>query len=183
MRARYSWSGLAGLSMGGALAVILAAQIADLPSLVLLAPYLGMPLHVRAAAATHRLWSGSVGAIRASSPRSIHDPRERAANLAYGALTGRAVHELALLVAKARRSLSQVTAPTLIVQSQEDNRIPPRVARHALDALGSSSKRLVFTRGAGHIITVDYGRERVFAEVQNWLERGPGTAPQPVNPG
>jgi len=27
----------------------------------------------------------------------------------------------------------------------------------------------VWTEGAGHIITVDYGRERVFSEVEKWL--------------
>ncbi len=183
MRARCEWASVCGLSMGGALAVLLAAQVRDLPSLVLLAPYLGMPLHARAAAVAHRLWSDRVGPFRAASPRSIHDPNERAANLAYGALTGRALHELRLLVNKARRALPRVTSPTLIVQSTEDNRIPPRVARRALSELGSATKRLVFTKGAGHIITVDYGRERVFEEVQSWLERGPGTATPASEPG
>ena len=37
------------------------------------------------------------------------------------------------------------------------------------------SKKLVLTRDGGHIITVDYGRERVFEEVRTWLETGPGT--------
>lgn len=183
MRARYDWAGLCGLSMGGALATILAAQIGDLPSLVLLAPYLGMPIHARAAAASHRFWSDRVGPFRASSPESIHDPNERAANLAYGVLTGRALHQLRALVAKARDALPQVTAPTLLIQSREDNRIPPRVARRAMTALGCASKRLIFTEGAGHIITVDYGRDQVFQEVQSWLERGPGTAPQPAKQG
>ncbi|MGI8508230.1 MAG: alpha/beta hydrolase [Gemmatimonadaceae bacterium] len=176
MRARYDWSGLCGLSMGGALAVLLAAQLRDLPSLVLLAPYLGMPLHARAAAATHRLWSDRVGPFRARSSQSILDPEERAASLAYGVVTGRALQELRTVVAKARSALPQVNAPTLIIQSVTDNRIPPGVAKRSLAALGTASKRLVFTRGAGHILTVDYGRERVFAEVQSWLERGPGTA-------
>lgn len=183
MRARYEWSGLCGLSMGGALAVLLAAQVRDLPSLVLLAPYLGMPLHAQAAAATHRLWSDRVGAFRASSSESIRDPLERAASLAYGVVTGRALQELRTLVGKARSALPRVTTPTLIIQSVEDNRIPPRVARRSLAALGATSKRLVFTKGAGHIITVDYGRERVFAEVQSWLERGPGTATPASDPG
>ncbi len=183
MRARHSWCGLAGLSMGGALAVILAAEVRDIPSLVLLAPYLGMPIHARAAAAVHWLWSDRVGPFRAGSTPSILDPEERAANLAYGMVTGRALHELRLLVAKAQRALPRVAAPTLIIQSLEDNRIAPRVARRALSALGSSSTRLVFTTGASHIITVDYGRERVFAEVQSWLEHGPGTATPASEPG
>jgi carboxylesterase len=62
-----------------------------------------------------------------------------------------------------------VRAPTLIIQSREDPRCPPEVAEFALNALGSAEKTLVWTEGAGHIITVDYGRERVFSEVERWL--------------
>jgi esterase/lipase len=39
----------------------------------------------------------------------------------------------------------------------------------ALVSLAENKKRLVWTEGAGHIITVDYGRERVFEEVRVWL--------------
>ena len=34
MRARYGWVGVCGLSMGGALATIIAAEVRDIPSLV-----------------------------------------------------------------------------------------------------------------------------------------------------
>jgi len=44
------------------------------------------------------------------------------------------------------------------------------VAKFAMEALGSAEKKLVWTEGAGHIITVDYGRERVFGEVERWLD-------------
>lgn len=184
MRARYDWAAIAGLSMGGAIAVLLAAELRDLPSLVLLAPYLEMPVHARIAAATHRFWSGRVGAFRAGSVQSIHDASERAANLAYGELTGRALNQLRLVVDQARAALPRVTAPTIIIQSVEDNRIRPEVARRALASLGCVARELVLTRGAGHIITVDHGREQVFEHVQHWLERGPGTAtPASAKPG
>lgn len=183
MRARCRWVALGGLSMGGALAAVLAAEVRDVPALVLLAPYLRMPRLVRWAAATHVVWSRRVGPIRAAAPESIQDPVERAAGLGYGAVTGRAVHELATVARMARRALPRVVAPTLIVQSEEDNRVPVRVARRALAALGATHKRLVLVRGAGHIITVDYGRERVFQEVRDWLGGGPGTVPpEPAAP-
>lgn len=179
MRARNRWVALGGLSMGGAIAAILAAEVRDLPALVLFAPYLGMPLHVRIAAASARYWSGRIGTLRARSPRSIHNPEERGANLAYGAVTGRALHQLSLVVHAARAALPAIVAPTLLIQSREDNRIPPRVARWAIRRIGAKRKRLVLTRGAGHIITVDYGRESILEEVSAWLESGPGTTPQP----
>lgn len=169
MRSRNDSVSVVGLSMGGALSVLIAAELDDIPALVLIAPYVGMPRLLRAAAATHVLWGRFVGEINGRSPRSIRDPIEREKNLAYGAVTGRALHELARVVRLARKALPEVKAPTLIIQSREDPRIAPDVAEFALEALGTREKKLIWTEGAGHIITVDFGRERVFSEVETWL--------------
>jgi carboxylesterase len=169
MRDRSNAVSVVGLSMGGALAVLLAAEFQDISALILIAPYLGMPRLLRIAAATHWLWGRLAGELNGRNPRSIHDPIEREKNLAYGAVTGRALYELSRVMNRARKALPGVTAPTLIVQSREDSRITPDVAEFALKELGAKEKRLVWTEGAGHIITVDYGRERVFSEVDKWL--------------
>jgi carboxylesterase len=169
MRARHDSVSVVGLSMGGALSVLIAAELDDIPALVLIAPYVGMPRLLRAAAATHLLWGRFAGEINGRSPRSIRDPIEREKNLAYGAVTARALHELSRVVRLARKALPSVKAPTLIIQSREDPRIAPDVAEFALESLGTMDKKLVWTEGAGHIITVDFGRERVFSEVETWL--------------
>jgi carboxylesterase len=178
MRGRHDSVSVVGLSMGGALAVLVAGEQHEIPALVLIAPYLGMPKRLRFAAATHWLWGRLVGEVPARNPRSIRDPIEREKNLAYGTVTGRELHELSTVVRRARKSLTDVRAPALIIQSREDPRCSPAVAEFALKTLGSEEKKLVWTEGAGHIITVDYGRERVFGEVERWLEthRGPGAA-------
>ena len=169
MRSRYDSVAVVGLSMGGALAVLLAAELNDIPALVLIAPYLGMSRRLRFAAATHWLWGRLVGEVNARNPRSIHDPIEREKNLAYGAITGRQLFELSKVVRRARKALPGVRVPTLIIQSREDPRCPPEVAEFTLKAVGAREKKLIWTEGAGHIITVDYGRERVFSEVEKWL--------------
>lgn len=178
MRARHASVSVVGLSMGGALAVVLAGERHEIPALVLIAPYLGMSRRLRIAAATHWLWGRMVRQVRARHPLSIRDPIEREKNLAYGAVTGRELHELSRVVHRARKSLADVRAPTLMIQSRDDPRCSPAVAEFALKTLGSEEKKLVWTEGAGHIITVDYGRERVFGEVERWLDahRGPGAA-------
>ena len=73
------------------------------------------------------------------------------------------------MVERARNALPGVTAPTLVILSKEDPRVAPGVAEFAMKKLGAHEKKLVWTEGAGHIITVDYGRERVFSEVVKWL--------------
>ena len=174
MRSRYRVVSISGLSMGGALAVILAADHRDVASLVLLAPYLGMPRWLRSVALTHWLWGRLVGPVNASSPRSIQDPFERERNLSYGKVTGRSIFELSRVVKRARHALSKVEAPTLIIQSKEDPRVSPGVATYAFKKLAASEKKIIWTTGAGHIITVDYGRERLFSEAERWLSSHAG---------
>jgi carboxylesterase len=169
MRSRHDSVSIVGLSMGAALAVIVASEQRDVPALVLIAPYLGMPRFLRLAAASYRLWGRFAGEINSRDPRSILDPIEREKNLAYGKVTGRGLFELAKVVRHARRALSRVMSPTMIIQSREDPRSAPEVAEFALNALGAEKKKLVWAVEGGHIITVDYGREFVFDEVERWL--------------
>jgi len=175
MRARYATVSIVGLSMGGALGAIIASGTGAIASLVLIAPYLGMPMPLRIAARTHWIWGGLAGEINARDPRSVHDPIEREKNLAYGAVTGRTLYELSKVVRKARKALPTVTAPTLIILSKEDPRVATAIADFAMKELGARDKKLVLTEGAGHIITVDYGRERVFSEVEKWVRMHNGS--------
>ena len=169
MRASHESVALAGLSMGGALAAILAAEYHDTPSLVMMAPYMDMTLTHKIAAASYWLW-GADTPRKSSNPGSIRDPAERVKNVGYGAYTPRLLHELSIVAAAARRALPRITSPALIVQSRTDPRIKPEVAEETLASLGSKEKRLVWIEGAGHIITVDYGREHVFLEVREWID-------------
>jgi carboxylesterase len=169
MSERYATVSVVGLSMGAALAALIVAETNTVASLVLIAPYLGMPIQIRLAAAVHWLWGPIVGEINARDPRSIRNPIEREKNLAYGTVTGRTLFELAKVVRWSRRALPRVTVPTLVILSKEDPRVPPAVGEFTLNTLGARDKKMVWTEGAGHIITVDYGRERVFSEVEKWL--------------
>ena len=170
MQASHAVVSVGGLSMGGAIAAILAAESRDIKALVLIAPYLDMPVTHRIASALHWIWGPIAGVRRSNSPRSILDPEERTKNLGYGAYTARLLYELWRLAAQARRALPSIEAPTLVIQSKADPRIAPSVAEHALAALGAKEKKLCWADG-GHIITVDTGRERVFAEVTDWFEQ------------
>ena len=171
LRSNHDTVSIAGLSMGGAIATILAAENPEITSLVLLAPYLNMPVTHRIASASHWLWGPAAGARKAPSSTSILDPEERAKNLGYGgAYSGRLLYELWRIAAQGRRSLPAVATPTLILQSKADPRVAPSVAEHAYAALGAKDKRLQWVEGGGHIITVDYGRDKVFDEVTTWIE-------------
>jgi len=170
LREQYESVAIVGLSMGGALATILAGDTRDIRALVLLAPYLSMPTRLRRAAAVHRALGVLFPFLRGGGDRSIRDPNEAVRNLAYGFATPRLVFELRRVVDRARAAAPAVSAPTLVVQSRQDNRIPPDAAERAFSLFRVDDRRLLWTEGNGHIITVDYGRQAVFAAVADWLE-------------
>lgn len=163
--------GLGGLSMGGGIAAIIAANAPRLSALVLLAPYVGMPRSLAAAALLHRAWGPLAGQFRAASTLSILDEAERSKNLAYGVTTAGAINQLFGMTRVARKALRSITAPTLIMQSRNDNRVSPRVAEYAYRTIPATDKRLIFVERGGHILTVDYDRELVTAEVRGWFTR------------
>ncbi|HEY4304068.1 MAG TPA: alpha/beta fold hydrolase [Gemmatimonadaceae bacterium] len=170
LRARREWVGIIGLSMGGALAVQVAGEFADLPALGLAAPYLEMPRKIARAARLAWLWGPIVPIVESTEGLSIFDPDERAKNLAYGIFTASALAALYETVRRASNASRRVMAPTLVVQSREDNRISPTAAERSFAKIGATEKRLEWVSGASHVITVDFGREHVFALLASWLQ-------------
>ena len=162
--------GVVGLSMGGALAVQLAAAEPALPALCLLSPYLAMPAGIAFMARLSRIWGPLLPVIPAGGGHSIHDPAQAAENLAYGAFTPGALRALHDVVERARAALPRVSAPTLVIQSREDNRIPAAAAAAAFDRLGAREKRMQWITGSGHVMTVDYRREQVALDVAAWMD-------------
>lgn len=170
MRRSHSRLAVVGLSMGGALALKLASKRTDLPALVLLAPYVDMPAAIKRMAATAAYWGWLLPYFSSGGKRSVHDREAAARGLGHGVLTPAALRALFDVMTDAVAALPNVESPTLVIQSREDNRIAAAGAEQAFGQLGASEKRMVWTEGAGHAITVDYGRERVFELVTDWLE-------------
>jgi carboxylesterase len=169
MRARHTRVALVGLSLGGALAASVAADDPELAALVLLAPYLDTPTWLRALTKVAPAIGAVMPYVGGDGAQSIHDPAARAEALAYGATTPQLVRELVRSADAARAALSRVKAPTLYVQSKEDNRITPEVAARAFASIGATTKRLEMLSGCGHVLTVDYCREKVAQLVIDFL--------------
>ncbi|MEP6778882.1 MAG: alpha/beta fold hydrolase [Gemmatimonadaceae bacterium] len=170
-----------GISMGAALAVLLTAARPQIPALVLLAPYLAMPGIIRFKMAIVTLvqfvfrYHPSTG-----GETSIHDPVARADALGTGVVTAILLHQLQAVATMAARALPLVKAPTLYLQSREDNRIPQSAAIAEFAKLGSQVKEQRWLTGCGHIITVDYCKDEVASQAADWFRQH--TPPLPVAP-
>lgn len=170
LRAERAWVGLIGVSMGGALAVLVAADAPNLPALGLVAPYIAMPERIARAARWSRLWGSLFPVVKSADGLSVLDPVERDRSLAYGVFTAAGLRALAAIVDRARAALPRVQCPTLMLQSRQDNRISVEDGERAFAALGAREKRLEWITGAAHVITVDFGRERVVDALVSWMQ-------------
>ncbi|NUP70413.1 MAG: alpha/beta fold hydrolase [Gemmatimonadaceae bacterium] len=173
LRARHGWIGVAGLSMGGALATQLAAEAADVRVLVLMAPYLAATPQVAWATRTAPVWGLVQPYVDARGGLSVHDPVARAASYAYGVVAPRALRALLDTAAKGRAALAQVTVPTLVIHSRADNRIPEATVTETMATLRAPTERHWVT-GCGHVITVDYCKDTVANLVLAFLARHAG---------
>ena len=169
LQARSRRVAIIGQSMGGALATILAAE-ARVDALVLLVPFLAMSPRGLAIARFHRVVSLFTPSLRSRSDSSILDPVARRHALGRGIATPRLVHELALVVQRARRSAARVRVPALVIHSRGDPRIAAAAAEEAFKRLGSPEKRIEWVARSGHVVSVDHDRDWVAKRALDWLD-------------
>lgn len=183
LRATYPTVVLIGLSMGGALATLLAARDPQLPALVLLAPYLTPPARAERLAPLAGVIALAIPYLApGDKTASIFDPVAREESRGLGATPPTRIRDLVSVAHDARLAAPAVRAATLLLHSRTDYRIPNALAeRHP--ALFSAARpcELRWIEGCGHVITVDFGKERVWSETADWIEAAAG-APQRPGP-
>lgn len=169
LRATHHTVVVGGISMGGAVATWLAAET-DADGLILYAPMLFVPSQMQVAVSTARLWALVTKYIAGGGRRSIRDPEAQKRTISYGCSTRRSLEALERIAKGTTVRLGFVHVPTLVIQSEEDNRLPHEQSVHAIARLGAKDRTVVWTRGAGHVLTLDYGWEDVAARTVAWLE-------------
>jgi carboxylesterase len=159
---------LLGQSMGGALAALLVAEGARPGALVLLAPYLFPPRTVQLLAKGNWLLRVCTPYIPSLGGASIKDLEARVQSLGHRVTPVRLIPQLCRLASAARQTLSEITVPTLLIQSPHDNRLPKEAALRTLALLGTVDKRLLWV-GGGHVVSADIARQAVARATLDWL--------------
>jgi carboxylesterase len=168
LRATHSTVVVGGISMGGAAATWLASET-DAAGLLLYAPMLFVPKQMQVAVSTARLWALFTKYVSGGGRRSIRDPEAQQRMIAYGCSTRRSLEALERIAKGTTARLGFVHEPTLVIQSEEDNRLPHEQSVHAIARIGTKDRTVIWTRGAGHVLTVDYGWQDVATRTLEWL--------------
>lgn len=78
--------------------------------------------------------------------------------------------QLRLLMEACKESLALVTAPTLIIQGDNDPVVKPASGQNILDSINSNDKELVTFEFSRHVIVLGEGNEKVFDSVYSFID-------------
>lgn len=165
--------GVLGFSMGGLLALRLAARHPDLVSVLVL---LSVPLRLRR---YQRVGIRALGCLPGPLRRALFlpklggpdvtDPGSRADNPGLPVMPVAALRELLRLQAHARADLPRVRVPTLVAHGLRDRTVPHTDALELLACLGEQAEPLWLPR-SGHLLGVDVERELLATAVVRFFE-------------
>ena len=153
-----------GLSLGGALCLLLAAD-REVDGAVAV----NTPLHPY----DRRLkYARFLAPFKPYTPKrlaNLHDRAALADHADYLRIPTRAAAEMHRVTRVLERALPRVDAPVLVIQSRLDRVVPPEDGQTIFDRIATSDKRLVWLARGGHIATEDYDKEIVFEETLRFI--------------
>jgi carboxylesterase len=167
---------IAGLSMGGLITLELARQRRDDLAAICV---MSAPLWLPPQAEKFSQFMARLPLIRrAALPKlagsDIRDPEMKRRNHDAVPRAGMPLPALASLVelgAHLRDKLGDVKTPTLLIHSERDHTVPYECMDAIAHRLGTAEYKKVTLHESFHVITLDVERDKVFAEVAEWVGR------------
>jgi len=163
LKARCEKIYVAGLSMGGDLALYLAARVPVTGVITLAAPV-----------KVHDFRFNAIGFFRFLQWRTsnltggVLDPTA-APHLTYPYVATRNLYELKKLMDKVLEDLPTISAPALVVQGKKDSMVPPFNGELVYQGLGSTAKHLLYLDRSDHVVTLDYDRQILFEKIEKFI--------------
>ena len=167
---------LVGLSMGGALSLLMSTRLA-VKGVVAISTPSELPRD-------YSLWLIRLVAFfrpfhsKNNNPPGTgwFDHEAWRDHISYPLNPARSAGELKLLLGEMRAALPKVNVPTLLIHSRDDTYVlPDNMARiHA--ALGARDKEMLWVTGSGHVVTRDAARAQAFEAIAKFLRRSGASA-------
>jgi carboxylesterase len=170
MRARCSTVAVVGQSLGGLLALHVAAHRREVAAVATLAAPLWLEgLSGRVASWVERGALHGVKALPKLYGSDVRDPRTRAENPCYDAIPLRALSELLRFMRVVEAELTELTQPVLVLHGRRDHTAPVACASRIADRVHAVRTRIL--PRSFHLIATDVERDIVAAEVTSFLRR------------
>jgi carboxylesterase len=154
-----------GLSLGGALSLLLAADKEVDGAVAINTPLNPYDRRLKVAR-----FLAPFKSYMPKGPANLHNPTALADHADYFRIPTRAAAELHRLTRVLEHALPRVAAPVLVIQSRLDRVVPPENGQTIFERIATSDKRRVWLSRGGHIATEDYDKEIVFEETLHFIE-------------
>jgi carboxylesterase len=164
---------IGGLSMGGALSLLLGSYLPVAGVIAMAAPFEMHDPTVRRLRPILPLLS-LIYRSRAKESSGILDPMAKQVHVDYDGYPVRGGYELQALLVEMRRNLPQLNKPVLLINSILDENVPPEHARAIFDILPSSDKKILTLEQGGHNIPRDLARQTAFQAAGDFIQRVTG---------
>ena len=162
---------LVGLSMGGALSLLMSTRL-DVTGVVAMSAPFELPVHIPAWEMRIFSWFKSyMRKDRGRPEESWFDKHAFASHISYPLNPIRSAAELQVLLGKMRLALPKINVPVLLIHSKDDKYVPPESMPRIFERLTTSDKEMVWVTGSGHVVTRDAAREKVFEAASAFLHR------------
>ncbi|MBI4830753.1 MAG: alpha/beta fold hydrolase [Candidatus Lindowbacteria bacterium] len=161
---------LCGMSMGGTLSLHLAAHYASQCKVAGVAAY-AAAIYLKNPLLPLLPILKKFVTFKPPSESDVADPAARARQESYGSVPLNCVSSLLELGNHVRNDLQDVTVPVLLIQSKNDNTVPPPNALLIHRLLGSTDKTLIEVDKSYHVVTVDYDKELVKEKTYEFIRR------------
>jgi carboxylesterase len=158
---------VAGLSMGGILALMAASRYAIDGVIAMSAPYtISNDWRVKLA----KQISLFMPFVKKEQSDTI-DQKTSKDHVDYSAYPTRSIAELDNLVKTLHCNLPQIHIPVLLINSKNDKTVPPSHAENYRSEIPSNHFELVTLENSGHVITEDIERKIVFNAALNFIRK------------
>ena len=162
---------LVGLSMGGALLLLLSTKLYVAGVIAMSTPY-QIPYD-------YPTWMMKLlSKFVPYQPKSKDSPGESwfdkeayVEHVSYPKNPVRSGAEMKLLLGEMRKALPEVSVPVLLIHSRNDKYILPENMENIYADLGTSDKTKMYITEAGHVVTRDAARDQVFEAASAFIRR------------
>lgn len=163
---------LVGLSMGGALTLLMSTRL-DVKGIVTMSAPYELP-------SEHPAWQIQLYSyFRAYMPKTKEAPgtgwfdkEAYKGHISYPLNPIRSAAELEVLLAKMRAVLPKISVPVCMIHSKDDTYVVPENMENIFAKLdNTSNKTKHYVSGSGHVVTRDAARQQVFELARDFIIR------------